>query len=180
VYPPIRSLILAGACALTAAVLLAGCGGGGGSSTAGPPQTVRGTGFAFRAPGKWHVSRTQDRVAASPKPIAPELLSVSVFPLLKPYTPSLYERVVTGELDKNAAKLAKEQNGKVVAAKDIQVAGIKSRQYELEYESNGKKLGERITFVFRDKTEYELLCQWDASKSEPAYCAQLTASFRPI
>jgi len=178
VYPPIRSLIFAGACALTAAFALAGCGGGG-SSAGGPAQIVRGGGFTFRAPGKWHVSRTQDRVAASPKPIAAELVSISLFPLLKEYTPDLYDLVVSKELNKHVSQLATQQDGKVVASKDVQVAGIRSRQYELEYPGNGKKLGERITFVFRDKTEYELLCQWDSSKSEPDYCAQLTSSFKP-
>lgn len=157
---------------------LAGCGGGGGS-TGGPPQSVHGAGFVFRAPGKWHVSRTQNRVAASPKPIAPEQVSVSVFPLQRTYTPDLYAREVAKELDPYSRQLAAQQGGKVVASTDVQVAGIRSRQYLLEYPSDGKKLGERITFVFRGKTEYELLCQWDASKSEPAYCAQLTASFRP-
>jgi len=174
-----HSLIVACACALGAAFLVAGCGGSG-SSTAGPPQTVYGAGFLFHAPGKWHVSRTQDQVAASPKPIAPELVSVSVFPLQRVYTPDLYGREVTKELDPYSKKLARQQHGKVVTSKDVVVAGIRSRQYELTYPRNGKQLGERITFVFRTKTEYELLCQWDASKSEPSYCAQLTASFRPI
>ena len=179
-YPRTRSLILAGACALAAAILVAGCGGGGGSTTGGAPQLVYGAGFRFTAPGKWHVSRTQDQVSASPKPIAPELVSVSVFPLQRVYTPDLYDREVAKELDPYSLKLAKQQHGKVVASKDVEVAGIRSRQYELEYPRSGKQLGERITFVFRIKTEYELLCQWDASKPEPAYCAQLTASFRPI
>ena len=178
-YPPIRSLIPAGACALAASLVLAGCGGGSGSSTGGPPQVVSGPGFAFRAPGKWHVSRTPDRIAASPKPISPELVSVSVFPLARTYTPALYAREVRLELDPYSKQLAAQQKGKVVAAQDVQVAGIKSRQYELEYTHSGSKLGERITFVFRGKTEYELLCQWDASKSEPSYCSQLTTSFRP-
>ena len=177
-YPPIRSLIAAGACALAAALVLAGCGGGG-SSTSGPPQTVHGAGFTFRAPGKWHVSRTQGRVGASPKPIAPEQVSVSVFPLQRTYTPDLYAREVAKELDPYSRQLAAQQGGKVLAAKDVRVAGIKSRQYELEYLSSGTKLGERITFVFRNRTEYELLCQWDASKSEPSYCGQLASSFKP-
>jgi len=125
------------------------------------------------------VTRTQDRIAASPKPIAPELVSVSVFPLQRAYTPDLYVLEVRKELDPYSKRLAKQQKGKVVAAKDVQVAAIRSRQYELEYPSDGKKLGERITFVFRGKTEYELLCQWDASKSEPGYCSQLTTSFKP-
>jgi hypothetical protein len=181
VYPRRRSLNLVGACALVAAIFVAGCGGGGGgSSTGGPPQTVYGAGFLFHAPGKWHVSRTQDQVAASPKPISPELVSVSVFPLQRVYTPDLYDREVSRELDPYSVKLAKQQQGKVVASKDVVVAGIRSRQYELSYPRSGKQLGERITFVFRNKTEYELLCQWDASKSEPGYCTQLTASFRPI
>ena len=34
-------------------------------------------------------------------------------------------------------------------------------------------------FLFRKKTEYELLCQWEASKSEPDYCTKLTDGFRP-
>jgi hypothetical protein len=178
VYPPIRSLIAAGACALAAAFVLAGCGGGG-SSTSGPPQTVRGSGFTFSAPGKWHLSRTQGSVVAAPKGSASEQVSVSVFQLLRTYTPQLYNLVVSKELNKHAKQLAAQQNGKVVAAKDVQVAGIKSRQYELEYSSNGKKFGERITFVFRNKTEYELLCLWDASKSEPGYCGQLATSFKP-
>ena len=179
-YPRIRSLILAGACALAAAIFVAGCGGGGGSSTGGPPQTVYGAGFLFHAPGKWHVSRTQDQVAASPKPISPELVSVSVFPLQRVYTPDLYDREVSKELDPYSRQLAAQQHGKVVASKDVVVADIRSRQYELTYPRSGKQLGERITFVFRNKTEYELLCQWDASKSEPGYCTQLTASFKPI
>ncbi len=178
-YPPLRSLIPAGACALAASLSLAGCGGGS-SKTSGPPQTVRGAGFAFKAPGKWHVSRTQDRVAASPSPVANELVSVSVFPLSRDYTPDLYDRVVSQELNKNVRKLAVQQHGKVVGAKDVQIAGIKSRQYQIEYERSGDKLAERITFVFRNKTEYELLCQWDATKSEPSYCSQLTTTFRPV
>lgn len=178
-YPPARSLIVAGACALGLSAVLAGCGGGG-SSTSGPPQTIRGSGFVFRAPGRWHVSRTQDQVAASPKPIAPELVSVSVFPLERTYAPSLYELEVRKELDPYARQLAAQQQGKLVASADVQVAGIRSRQYELRYPRAGKKLGERITFVFRIRTEYELLCQWDASKAEPSYCSQLTASFKPV
>jgi len=180
VYPRVHSLILAGACALAAATFVAGCGGGGGSSSGGPPQLVYGAGFLFKAPGKWHVSRTQNQVAASPKPIAPELVSISVFPLQRVYTSDLYEREVKQELDPYSRKLARQQHGKVVESKYVEVAVIQSRQYALDYPRSGKQLGERITFVFRNKTEYELLCEWDASKSEPDYCAQLTASFRPI
>src|SRR5579859_3898456 len=124
VYPRRRSPILAGACALGAAIFLAGCGGGSGSSTSGPPQTVYGAGFRFSAPAKWHVSRTQDQVAASPKPIAPEFVSVSVFPLSRVYTPDLYDKEVAKELDPYSVKLAKQQHGKVVSSKDVVVAEI--------------------------------------------------------
>ena len=162
--------------AVTAA--LAGCGGGG-STASGPPQTINGPGFAFRAPGKWHVRRVRSEVSASPKPISTELVSVSVFPLQRTYTPDLYDREVSKELDPYARQLAVQQGGKLLGGKDVQIAGIRSRQYALTYPRGGQKLGERITFVFRGKTEYELLCQWDASKAEPDFCAQLTRTFTP-
>jgi arylsulfatase A-like enzyme len=180
VYPRLRSLIFAGACASVAAVALAGCGGGGGSATGGPPQTVREAGFSFRAPGKWHVSRTQGQVSASPKPIAPELVSVSVFPLQRAYTPDLYALEVQKELDPYSRQLAAQQKGYVRKKSDTTVAGEKARQYEIFYTRNGEDLNEQITFLFRGKTEYELLCQWQAKKpSEPDYCVQLRTTFKP-
>jgi len=179
VYPPLHSLIAAGACALAASLVLAGCGGGG-SKSAGPPQTVRGAGFVFKAPGKWHVSRTQDRVAASPSPVADELVSVSVFPLLRTYTPNLYDLEVAKELDPYSKQLASQQHGFVTKKLDTTVAGEKARQYEIHYTRNRKGPSEQITFLFRNKTEYELLCQWESKQAEPDFCGQLRTTFRPV
>jgi hypothetical protein len=160
-----------------AVVGLTSCGGGGGSKATS--QAVRGSGFRFRAPGDWKVTRTSNQVSARPKPNASELVSVSVFPLARAYTDSLYEAEVLKELDPYARQLAARQKGKLVGSKDVKVADIRSRQYEFRYPQGGRQLAERITFVFRAKTEYELLCQWDASKSEPDFCGQLTSTFTP-
>ena len=172
-----RSLILAAACALSVC-LLAACGGGGGAKQQAA-QTIRGTGFVFRGPGGWHVRRTDGKVTAAPSPISSELIQVSVFPLLRAYRPSLYALEVTRELDPYARQLAAQQHGTLLASADVHVAGIRSRQYELAYGRGSERLRERITFVFRGKTEYELLCQWDASKGEPSYCSQLVSTFNP-
>jgi hypothetical protein len=173
----VRSLILAVACTLSVCALAACGGGGGGSKVAA--QTIRGTGFVFQGPGDWHVRRTDDKVTAAPSPIARELVQVAVFPLQRSYRPALFELEVSKELDPYARQLAAQQHGSLVGSKNVQVAGIRSRQYDLGYSRGGHDLRERIIFVFREKTEYELLCQWDASKSEPAYCGQLVSSFRP-
>ena len=158
-------------------LLVAGCGGGSNGTETFTP--VRGSGFVFRAPSSWHVKRTDGSVSASPKPVSPQLVSVAVFPLSRAYSPSLYRLEVTKELDPSAARLAAQQHGTVTAKLDTTVAGQKARQYLIDYTRNGDGLSERITFLFRGKTEYELLCQWESKGSEPAYCARLTSSFRP-
>jgi hypothetical protein len=173
----VRSLTFAAACALSVC-LLAACGGGGGKKLE-PAQTIRGSGFVFQGPGGWHVRRTDGKVSAAPSPISTELIQVSVFPLLRTYRPSLYALEVAKELDPYARRLAAQQHGSLLRSADVQIAGIRSRQYELDYSRGSQRLRERITFVFRLKTEYELLCQWDASKGEPSSCGQLASTFRP-
>jgi hypothetical protein len=172
-----RSLSLAGAFAFGAALLLAGCGGGSGAAQTF--ATVRGPGFVFPAPSDWPVKRSPTSASASPKPVSPELVSVAVFPLARAYKPSLYELEVKKELDPNAAQLAAQQHGAVKKRADVNVAGMKARQYLVDYTRNGKDLSEQITFVFRGKKEYELLCQWESSSSQPDFCTRLTAGFRP-
>jgi hypothetical protein len=171
----VRSLILAGACALLVAGLAA-CGGGGGGGSSSAARTIRGTGFVFQAPASWHVSRSGTAVQVSPKPISPELVSVSVFPLLRAYRPALFA-AVTRELDGDARRLAAQLNGSLTSSSTADVAGIPSRQYELGYRSGATDFRERITFVLRRKTEFQLLCRWTGS--EPSACKQLQASFRP-
>jgi hypothetical protein len=172
-----RSLIPAGACALgLAALLVAGCGGG----SSHPAETVRADAFSYQAPWGWQISRRDTEVAASPKPGSPERVSVAVFPLLHPYQPRLFP-AVTKELDASAAEEARQLKGYVRKRVTTTVAGSRVRQYLL-YASNPdfkSFTNVQITYFLRRKTEFELLCQWQAGKSEPDYCKTLTATFRP-
>jgi hypothetical protein len=171
-----RSLIRPGAIAL-AVCALAGCGGGSGGSNPPPVRTIRGSHFVFQAPGKWQLTRRGGEVAASPKPIAPELVSVSVFRTTKPYRPSLFVKAIP-ELDRLASDYARRLGGSVRSKRTVRVVGERVRQYTVQYTKGSQTLLERITFVFRGRTEYQLLCQWKASDVEPSTCARLTASFR--
>ncbi len=167
-----RSLFAAGTCVL-AVTALAACGGG---SSHPSSQTVRGTGFLFQAPYAWHVRRRDSQVQASPKPVSNELVSVTTFPLLHPYKPSLFA-AATRELDGDAKQLATRLGGTVTKAATVTLAGIKARQYELGYRSGGHDFHQRITFVLRGKTELQLLCRWTGG--EPSACGQLETTFRP-
>jgi len=172
-----RSLISAGACIAVVCALAACGGGGGGGGTSHPKtQTVGGSGFTFRAPGDWHVVRRSSVVSASPSPTSTELVSVSVFPLLRTYKPTLFA-AVSKELDGDARQLASRLGGTVASSSTVTVAAIRSRQYELSYTAAGHSNRQRITFVLRGKTEYQLLCRWTGS--EPSACAQLEQTFTP-
>src|SRR5439155_7507937 len=148
-----RSLILTGAIAL-AVCSLAACGGGGGS-TQPSTRTIRGSHFVFRAPFAWHVRRRGNEVGAAPKPIAPELVSVSTFPLLHAYRPALFA-AVRRELDADSRQLAAGLGGTVTSSATVVVAGTRARQYEVSYTSGGRDFRQRITFVLRRKLEFQL------------------------
>ena len=171
------SLIRPGAIALAVCALAACGGGGGGGSNQPSTRTIRGSHFVFQAPFAWHVRRRGSEVGAAPKPIAPELVSVSIFPLLQAYRPALFA-AVRHELDGDARQLATRLGGTVERSATAIVAGIRSRQYELLYSSGGHDFHQRITFVLRGKTEFQLLCRWTGS--EPSACAQLEQTFRPF
>ena len=102
---------------------------------------------------------------------------MSVFPLVRSYRPALFRRVA-GELDRTTRQLAERLHGKVEGAKTVTVAGIRSRQYELAFNQDGTDYRQRMTFVLRGSTEYQLLCRWAASDGEPDACALLTGRFR--
>jgi hypothetical protein len=118
-------------------------------------------------------------VSLSPKPAAPELVSVSVFPLIRAYRAALFP-AVTKELDTTAAQLATRLHGKVVSSKTVDVAGDKVRQYQIAYSSGGQGYEQLITFVLRGKTEYQLLCRWTQSEKEPDACTRLVKTFTPV
>ena len=171
-----RSLIAVGACALVVSVLAA-CGGSGSSRPS--TKTIRVGSYAFQAPSSWHVRRLDTEVQARSSPTASELVAVSVFPLLRPYKPALFGPV-SHELDTAAAQLASRLGGHVTTRATTTVAGSRVRQYVLVAKHGKTLVNEQITFYLRGKTEFQLLCQWDASaKSEPDYCQTLTKSFRP-
>jgi hypothetical protein len=153
---------------LAAAVLVAGCGG-----AHVPPQGLTGKGYAFSAPGDWTVMRTARSIQAAH---GLEVVSVSRFPLLRPYRAALWPKVVP-EIDRIAGGIASDQHGSVGARTTVTIAGGRARRYDIEYERGGRKLVERLGFVLHAKTEYELLCRLERGKSASA-CDLLFRSFR--
>jgi hypothetical protein len=151
---------------LLAALILAGCGG----SAQEKAQVVRGNGFRFEAPAGWHVVTTRTTATASHDG---QISEVSVFPLVKPYSDALFERV-TRELDATMQKVAKQLGGTVSGPRTVTSGGIRSHSYDV---AAGKSVVE-YTFVLRGMREYELLCRRQASGGD-AVCKQLLTSFAP-
>jgi hypothetical protein len=151
--------------------LAAGCGGGHGAT-----KLVGGTGYSFSAPASWTVVRGARQVEVVAGSGSRSLVRVSRLPLLRAFQPSLWPRVVP-ELDRAAAALARQQNGRVTAARDVTVAGQRARRYDIGYELEGRALVETIAFVLRVRTEYFLLCRYERGTSSSA-CGALFSSFR--
>ena len=105
-----------------------------------------------------------------------DLVSVTRYPLLRRFRPGLWAKVVP-ELDRAAAAIARQQTGVVKDPATVTVGGQKARRYDVDYERDGKKLTERITFVLREKAEYLLLCRYERGGSADA-CELLLSSFR--
>jgi hypothetical protein len=104
------------------------------------------------------------------------LLSVERFPLLRPYRPELWAKVVP-QLDAAAAALAHQQSGAIGSSETVEIDGGRARRYDVTYEHDGKQLVERIAFVLRGKTEYQLLCRY-ARGGDTRACDRLLATFR--
>jgi hypothetical protein len=152
--------------------LAAGCGGGGGSTEREPAgRLITGRGFEFRAPSDW-VPTLASR-AAVVKRDAVTLVSVTVLPLVKPYRPQLFPRVI-GELDRVSRELAGRLKGRVTERRTVVVAGGRVRQYQITH----AEFVDRLTFVLRDKQEFLLTCRWRKQDGEPGACPQLASSFR--
>ena len=167
-FVPVRNPCKRAALSLSL-LLLAGCGGGGGAPAVKP---VRGAGYHFAAPADWSVTRSGREVQVSQ---GVKLLSVTRYPLLRRFRPTLWARVVP-ELDRAATGLAQQQKGKVSDTRTVTVAGERARRYDIDYERDGKQLVERIAFVLREKTEYLLLCRYDRGGDTDA-CDRLLATF---
>jgi len=104
-----------------------------------------------------------------------QLVSVTRYPLVRRYKPSLWARVLP-ELDRAAAQLAKQQSGTVGNPQTLTIGGQRARRYDIDYERDGKKLVERLAFVLRGKTEYLLLCRYERG-GDTAACDRLLATF---
>jgi hypothetical protein len=150
------------------AVLAAGCGG-----AHARPVVLTGEGYAFSAPGDWSITRTARSIQAAR---GIDVVSVTRFPLLHAYRSQLWSKVVP-EIDRSAEAVASDQHGTVTDRSTLTLAGLQARRYEIAYERQGRKLVERLGFVLRGKTEYELLCRYERGKSSSG-CDLLFRSFR--
>jgi hypothetical protein len=168
-----------GLAALVAAFAAGGCGGTSGSGEPIATRTVRGPGFTFSAATGREIARAPRSVSVLPEDEAgQELQSVTVFPLVKPYRPSLW-RQAAGELDGVARRLAASLGGELVQEpRTVRRGGLRGRLYELRYERTGVELRQRLTLLLSRHTEYQLLCRWAAEVDEPPGCGLLEATFR--
>lgn len=158
---------------------MAGCGGGGSSQAAPEAATVKGPGFSFSAPAAREIARTPRSVSVLPDDEATqELESVTIFPLIKPYRPSLWPQA-SAELDDVAARVVRDLGGDYVREpQTVRRGGLRGRLYELAYEREGVELRQRLTLLLSRRTEYQLLCRWETAAGEPSACALLETSFR--
>lgn len=177
-YRRVTATALAGvALVAVVAVVAAGCGGGGGKATTTTPartdQTVKGVGYTFVAPAGWRVVPTPRGVSASGT--GPQLLSVAVYKLVKPYAPTRFAATAR-ELDGVAANLAAGRKGKVTSRETLRVAGRPVRSYRIAYELGEDSLTQQVTFVLRGTTEWLLVCRRAATDPDRP-CARLLSSF---
>ena len=143
-----------------------------------PDDRGSGTEFLFQAPYSWHVRRRDSQVqavaeAGLPRARLRRRSSRSCTRTSRRCSPRR-----PGSSTADARQLATRLGGTVQQAATVTLAGIKARQYELAYESGGHDFHQRITFVLRGKTEFQLLCRWTGD--EPSACGQLEKTFRPL
>jgi hypothetical protein len=172
VYVP-HSRVLCTSAAAAAAVVLSACGGNS-SGNESETKLVRGPGFSFRAPATWDVTRGRKKVTIVPEEGAPESASVNRYPLLHPVESRPWSQVV-GELDGIAGQL-----GSVDSRRTVKIAGIRGRRYDMSIQTDDDALRQRIVFLLERRTEYQLLCRWQASDSEPDACGLLERTFKPF
>jgi predicted small secreted protein len=161
------------------AVAVAGCGGESGAGEPVVTRPVSGPGFTFSAPAGRELSRTPRSVSVLPaEDGAPELVSVTVFPLVKPYRPALWTQAAE-ELDGVAERLAKSLGGELEKEPEtVRRGGLRGRLYEIDYEREGVELRQRLTLLLSRRTEYQLLCRWEAGGDAPEACMGLETSFK--
>jgi hypothetical protein len=153
---------------LLATLILSACGGSGAHKAQGTWTTLAGAGFRFQAPAGWQ-GKAQAKVAQAAHD--GELVQVSTFPLVKPYTDALFTKV-DRELRARMQTVAQQTGGKVTGERTVTAADIRSHAYDLTV---GDHIDE-YTFVLRGKREYLLLCRRKAN-GDRSFCEQLVTSF---
>ena len=158
---------------------LAACGGESGSGSPVVTRLVSGPGFTFAAPEGLELARTPRSVTVLPADEAShELASVTIFPLVKPYRPALWPKA-SQELDKVARQLAVSLGGELERdPATLRLGGLRGRLYEIAYEREDAELRQRLTLLLSRRTEYQLLCRWEAGDDLPQACTALEASFK--
>ena len=149
-------------------LILAGCGGSG--EPKAQYQLVKRDGISFLAPAGWEVEHSARGSAASR---GSELVQVSTFPLVRPYTAALFDRVAS-ELDLRMKTIAQQTGGTLAGRKTVTAGGVKSHRYDVKVDGHV----DQYTFVLIGKREYQLLCRASTSSSD-AFCSQLLTSFNP-
>lgn len=157
---------------MVAALVLAGCGGG----DDGELRTVQGRGFTFAAPADWDVTVRARSSSAKAGDDEPDLVSVTVFRLARPYRPALWKTVVP-ELDRVARQLASRLGGTLESSSTVTVAGRRARRYEIRYRLMDDEVVERTAFVLNGRREYQLVCRYP-SGDPTAACETLFETFR--
>jgi hypothetical protein len=137
-------------------------------------QTVRGSGYRFSAPSSWSVHRAGREVKAISGPV--DFVGVTTFTLARAYRPSLWTKAVPA-LDRAAAALAAQNDGKLRARETVILASRRARRYEIDYRADGVALVERIAFVLTGRREHQLLCRFESGGDDGA-CRTLFSSFR--
>jgi hypothetical protein len=159
--------------------ILAACGG----TASGETEQIRlrkvsGPGFTFSAPVGREIERAPRSVTVLPaEEGSQELESVTIFPLVKPFRAALWPQAAE-ELDGVAERLAVSLGGELLGEPEtVRRSGLRGRLYEIAYEREGVELRQRLTLLLSRRTEYQLLCRWDASGDLPEACTSLEATF---
>jgi hypothetical protein len=132
---------------------------------------VTGDGYRFAAPAGWRVTHA-GRMTSAAK--GEQLVSVTVFPLGRPFQPALWDKAAK-ELDGVAAQLATQLGGRIRSPAATTLAGRRARSYDIGFERGGKAVVERIAFILEGRREYQLLCRFGDDDSA---CNEFRTSFK--
>ena len=71
-----------------------------------------------------------------------------------------------------AGRLAESLGGELEQQpQTVRIAGLRGRRYEIGYEREGVDLRQRLTLLLSRRTEYQLLCRWEAAAEMPGACS---------